>query len=81
MDKKVLYLLERSASTLEEVVFMHILGHSYDLSNLEVDRMARNELEKIHPEMAQKKKGEYFKESEAKTELNLESVLKHNEKS
>ena len=57
MDKKVLYLLERAASTLKEVVFMHIPSHSYDLSNLEVDHMARSELEKIHPEIAQKKKG------------------------
>jgi len=78
MDKKVLYLLERAASTLEEVVFMHIPSHSYNLSNLEVDRMARSELEKIHPETAPKKKGEIIRESEAKAELNLKSVLKRN---
>ena len=78
MDKKVLYLLERSASTQEEVVFMHIPRHSYDLSNLEVDRMAMNELEKIHPETILKKKVENRKESKATAEHSIKSIRKHN---
>jgi len=41
MDRKILYLLERYASTIEGVTFVHIPGHLYDLSNLEVDKMAR----------------------------------------
>ena len=45
MDRKILYLLKRYASTVEEVTFVHIPGQSYDLSNLEVDKMAKQELE------------------------------------
>ena len=55
MDRKILYLLERCASTIEEVTFVHISGHLYNLSNLEVDKMARQELEKEYPEKIPKK--------------------------
>ena len=55
MDRKILYLLERHASTMEEVTFVHIPYHSYDLSNLEVDKMARQELEKEYLETIPKK--------------------------
>ena len=55
MDRKILYLLERYASTVEDVTFVHIPGHSYDLSNLEVDKMARQELEREYLETIPKK--------------------------
>jgi len=55
MDRKILYLLERCATTIEEVTFVHIPGHSYDLSNLEVDKMARQELEKEYLKTIPKK--------------------------
>ena len=42
-------------STVDEVTFAHIPSYSYDLSNLEVDKMARQELERMYPETIQRK--------------------------